>query len=54
LVNVKGVVTCRTAKECEQAEARVRVIWERERRRVYFLNRWPSQRAMKRVRQLVK
>ncbi len=29
-------------------------IWERERRRVYFLNRWPSQRAMKRVRQRVK
>jgi retron-type reverse transcriptase len=54
LVNVKGVVTCRTAKECEQAEARVRVIWERERRRVYFLNRWPSQRAVKRVRQRVK
>lgn len=88
------VVMCRTAKECEQAEARVRVIlarlglelhpdktrrvelfdgkegfdflgchlhkrmsgriWERERRRVYFLNRWPSQRAMKRVRQRVK
>ena len=88
------VVMCRTAKECEQAEARIRVIlarlglelhpdktrrvelhdgkqgfdflgchlhkrmsgtiWERERRRVYFLNRWPSQRAMKRVRQRVK
>jgi RNA-directed DNA polymerase len=88
------VVMCRTAKECEQAEARVRVIlarlglelhpdktrrvelfdgkegfdflgchlhkrmsgriWERERRAVYFLNRWPSQRAMKRVRQRVK
>jgi RNA-directed DNA polymerase len=81
-------------EECEQAEARVRVIlarlglelhpdktrrvelfdgkegfdflgchlhkrmsgpiWERERRAVYFLNRWPSQRAMKRVRQRVK
>lgn len=88
------VVMCRTKKECEQAEARVRVIlarlglelhpdktrrvelydgkqgfdflgchlhkrmsgmiWERERRAVYFLNRWPSQRAMKRVRQRVK
>jgi group II intron reverse transcriptase/maturase len=24
--------------------------WERTRRRVYFLHRWPSQRAMKRVR----
>jgi len=94
LANVKGVVMCRTAKECEQAEARIRVIlgrlglelhpdktrraelrdgkqgfdflgchlhkrmsgklWERERRAVYFLNRWPSQRAMKRVRQRVK
>jgi group II intron reverse transcriptase/maturase len=29
-------------------------IWERSRQRVYFLNRWPSQRAMKRVRQRVK
>ena len=29
-------------------------IWERERRRVYFLQRWPSQRSMKRVRQRVK
>jgi group II intron reverse transcriptase/maturase len=28
-------------------------IWERERRRVYFLQRWPSQRAMKRVQQRV-
>ena len=25
-------------------------IWERRRKRVYFLHRWPSQRAMKRVR----
>jgi group II intron reverse transcriptase/maturase len=25
-------------------------IWEKERKRVYFLQRWPSQRAMKRVR----
>jgi group II intron reverse transcriptase/maturase len=29
-------------------------IWEKERRRVYFLQRWPSVRAMKRVRQRVK
>src|SRR5690606_15042713 len=29
-------------------------IWEKERRRVYFLQRWPSQRSMKRVRQRVK
>ena len=29
-------------------------IWERERRRVYFLQRCPSQRSMKRIRQRVK
>jgi RNA-directed DNA polymerase len=29
-------------------------IWEKDRKRVYFLQRWPSQRAMKRVRQRVK
>jgi group II intron reverse transcriptase/maturase len=29
-------------------------IWEKKRKRVYFLQRWPSQRAMKRVRQRVK
>ncbi len=29
-------------------------IWEREGRRVYFLQRWPSVRGMKRVRQRVK
>jgi RNA-directed DNA polymerase len=29
-------------------------IWERSRRRVYFLQRWPSARSMKRVRQRVK
>ena len=29
-------------------------IWEKVRRRVYFLQRWPSQRSMKRVRQRVK
>ena len=29
-------------------------IWQRKRKRVYFLQRWPSQRSMKRVRQRVK
>jgi group II intron reverse transcriptase/maturase len=29
-------------------------IWEQERKRVYFLQRWPSTRSMKRVRQRVK
>jgi group II intron reverse transcriptase/maturase len=29
-------------------------IWEREQKRVYFLNRWPSARSLKRVRQRVK
>jgi len=29
-------------------------IWERERKRVYFLQRWPSTKSMKRVRQRVK
>jgi RNA-directed DNA polymerase len=29
-------------------------IWERERKRLYFLHRWPSDRAMKRIRQRVK
>jgi RNA-directed DNA polymerase len=29
-------------------------IWERQRKRVYFLQRWPSPRSMKRVRQRVK
>ena len=29
-------------------------IWEKEGRRVYFLQRWPNVRAMKRVRQRVK
>jgi group II intron reverse transcriptase/maturase len=29
-------------------------IWVRSRKRVYFLQRWPSQRSMKRVRQRVK
>ena len=29
-------------------------IWERERKRLYFLHRWPSRRAMLRVRQGVR
>jgi RNA-directed DNA polymerase len=29
-------------------------IWERERKRLYFLQRWPSQRSMQRIRQRVK
>lgn len=29
-------------------------IWERSRRRLYYLQRWPSQRSMKRIRQRVK
>jgi group II intron reverse transcriptase/maturase len=29
-------------------------IWERRRQSVYFLNRWPSQRSMQRIRQRVK
>jgi group II intron reverse transcriptase/maturase len=30
------------------------IIWEKERKRVYFLQRWPSQRSMRSVRQRVK
>ena len=85
------VVMCRTAKDCEQAEARIRVIlerlglelhpqktrrvnlydgkegfdflgchlhkrlsgrlWEQTRKRLYFLQRWPSQRSMQRIHQ---
>ena len=30
------------------------IIWEKERRRVYFLQRWPSQRSMRSVQQRVK
>ena len=30
------------------------VIWERSRQRLYFLQRWPSQRSMQRIRQRVK
>jgi group II intron reverse transcriptase/maturase len=88
------VVMCRTAKQCEQAEARIRVIlkrlglelhpdktrqvelsdgkegfdflgchlhkrlsgrlWKQQRKRLYFLHRWPSQRAMQRVRARVR
>jgi group II intron reverse transcriptase/maturase len=29
-------------------------IWEKQGKRMYFLHRWPSQRAMKRIRQRVK
>ena len=88
------VVMCRTKRDCEQAEARIKVIlerlglelhpdktrrvelcdgqqgfdflgchlhkrmsgrlWEQRRRRCYFLHRWPSRRAMGRVRQRVR
>jgi group II intron reverse transcriptase/maturase len=88
------VVMCRTKRECEQAEERIRVIlgrlglglhpektrrvelydgkqgfdflgchlhkrmsgkiWERKKRAVYFLNRWPSVSSMKRIRQRVR
>ena len=88
------VVMCRTKRDVEEAERRVRIIlerlrlelhpdktrkvelswgkqgfdflgchlrkrlsgriWEKERKRVYFLQRWPSQRSMKRIRQRVK
>jgi RNA-directed DNA polymerase len=87
------VVMCRTAKDCEEAERRVRIvlarlklelhpektrrvelsggkqgfeflgchlrkcmsgpIWEKERKLKHFLQRWPSTRSMKRVRQRV-
>ncbi len=30
------------------------VIWERKRKRVYYLQRWPAKRSMKRVRARVK
>jgi RNA-directed DNA polymerase len=88
------VVMCHTAKDCEQAEVRIRVIlerlglelhpqksrrvqlyngkegfdflgchlhkrlsgrvWEERRARLYYLQRWPSQRAMQSIRQRVK
>ena len=88
------VVMCRTRKDCEHAEERIRVIlgrlglelhpektrrvvlawgqegfdflgchlhkrlsgivWEQGRKRLCFLQRWPSQRSMQRIRQRVK
>src|SRR5437899_6949340 len=88
------VVMCRTAKDGERAEARIKVIlkrlglelhpektrrvelydgkegfdflgchlhkrlsgrmWEQQRKRLYYLHRWPSQRAMRRVRARVR
>ena len=29
-------------------------IWERSRKRVYYLHRWPSQRSMKRIRERIR
>ena len=29
-------------------------IWEQQRKRLYFLNRWPSERSMKRIREQVR
>ena len=88
------VVICRTKWQCEQAEARIRVIlerlglelhpektrrvelfdgkegfdflgchlhkrlsgpiWEKTGRRLYFLQRWPSDRSMQRIRQRIR
>jgi len=88
------VVVCRTRKDCERAEQRIRIIlerlglelhpgktrrvnlswgqegfdflgchlrkrlsgyiWEQSRKRLYFLQRCPSQRSMQRIRQRVK
>jgi RNA-directed DNA polymerase len=88
------VVLCKTEKDCQEAERRVRKVlrelklelhpdktrrvdlgwgkqgidflgchlrkrfsgprWEKTRKRVYFLQRWPSMRSMKRIRQRVK
>jgi len=88
------VVMCRSRKDCEQAEVRIREIlkrlglelhpektrrvelydgkagfdflgchlhkrmsgrlWEQQRKRLYFLQRWPNRRSMQRVRQRVK
>jgi group II intron reverse transcriptase/maturase len=88
------VVVCRTRRECEEAEARIRVIlarlglelhpdktrrvelfdgkegfdflgchlhkrmsgvlWEQKRKRLYYLQRWPSRRSMQGIRQRVK
>ena len=88
------VVVCKTRRDCELAEDRVRTImtrlglelhpektrrvelydgkegfdflgchlhkrmsgklWEEKRKRIYFLQRWPSKRSMQRIRQRVK
>jgi group II intron reverse transcriptase/maturase len=88
------VVMCRTRRDCEQAEERIRgilgrlglelhpektrrvelydgkegfdflgchlhkrmsgLLWERKGARLYFLQRWPSDRSMQRIRQRVK
>ncbi len=88
------VVMCKAAKDCEEAERRVRIllaqlklelhpektrrvelsrgkqgfdflgchlrkrmsgpIWMKKRKLVFFLQRWPSQRSMKRIKQRVK
>ena len=88
------VVMCRTRRDCERAEERIREIlgrlglelhpdktrrvelydgkegfdflgchlhkrmsgkmWERKRERLYFLQRWPSARAMQRIRQRIR
>jgi RNA-directed DNA polymerase len=88
------VVMCRTRRDCERAEARIKEIlerlglelhpkktrrvnlydgqegfdflgchlhkrlsgrlWEQQRKRLYFLHRWPNRRAMARVRQRVR
>jgi group II intron reverse transcriptase/maturase len=88
------VVMCRTGRDCEQAEARIKLIlerlglelhpektrrvelydgkegfdflgchlhkrfsgrlWEQKRKRLYFLHRWPSRRAMQSIRQRVR
>lgn len=88
------VVMCRTARQCEQAEARIETIlkrlglelhpektrrveltdgkvgfdflgchlhkrlsgrlWEQQRKRLYYLHRWPSRRSMSRVRARVR
>jgi hypothetical protein len=37
-----------------QTESRAAHVWERSRKRIYFLQRWPSERSMKRVRARVK
>jgi RNA-directed DNA polymerase len=39
---------------CQLRKRRSGPIWEKQHRRLYFLQRWPSQRAMQRIRQRVK